>query len=122
MLKLALTQPWGPRVARLFIHPLATLFYWATWLTCLIFVNDWRVLTALAGVGLFAYVALALKKRSFIDAGISLLLWHVTALGIIRGFIIRELYSPVVEIPSIVLSEGMPGELVIRACVSNHKR
>ncbi|MEO6564171.1 MAG: glycosyltransferase [Nitrosospira sp.] len=122
LLKSALNQPWWLRVVRMFIHPLATLVYWIIWLASLILVNDWRIFTALAGVGLFVYVALALKKRSIIDASISILLWHVVALGILRGFVTQELHSPVTKIPSIVLSEGRPEIWAIRACAGNQKR
>lgn len=122
-LRLALNQAWRLRVIRLFIHPLATLVYWATWLLCLIFIGDLWILAMLTGAGLFIYIALALKKQSFGDAAISVLLWHITALGIVRGFTTQELHSPITEIDSIVLNEGMPGEalLTIANCASQRQ-
>ena len=114
LLKIALNQPWRLRVLPLLIHPLATLIYWTTWAASLIFLHDWRVFAALAGVGLFVYAALAFKKHSFIDAGISILLWHVAALGIVRGFTTKELQSPIAKIPSILLSEGSPKGFAVR--------
>ncbi|HVW64818.1 MAG TPA: glycosyltransferase [Nitrosospira sp.] len=106
LLKIAITEPWRGRVARLFIHPLCTLLYWFCWLVCLVFVNDWRVFSALAVLGLSIYIASAVKKRSLTDAFISLLLWHVTALGILRGLMIQKWQPPASEIPSRVLNEG----------------
>jgi cellulose synthase/poly-beta-1,6-N-acetylglucosamine synthase-like glycosyltransferase len=113
LLKIALANPWRARVARLFIHPLCTLLYWLSWLACLVFINDWRIFSVLAVLCLFIYIASAVKKRSLTDALISILLWHVTALGILRGLTIQKLQSPVTEIPSRVLNEGGSSELYV---------
>lgn len=110
LLKIALPQPWRFRALKMFAYPLVTLLYWITWLACLILVNDWHVFATLAGAGVIVYMLMVFKKRSFIDAGVALLLWHVAALGIVRGFTVQKLSSPIAEIPSIVLNEGMQKE------------
>jgi hypothetical protein len=66
----------------------------------------------LAGFGLLIYASLVFKKRSFRDAAISMLLWHIAALGIVRGFAIRNLHSPNTEIPSLVL-KGTEQEVAV---------
>ncbi|SEO14996.1 Glycosyltransferase, GT2 family [Nitrosospira multiformis] len=113
-LKLALAQPYRFDAIRMFIHPLATLAYWLIWLVSLILVEDWRILAGLAGFGLLVYACLVFKKRSFRDAAISMLLWHLAALGIIRGFTLRNLHSPNAEIPSVVLKESEPEVAAVR--------
>src|SRR6185312_6056544 len=104
-LKLALAQPYRFDAIRMFIHPLATFAYWIIWFVSLILADDWRIFAGLAGFGLLIYASLVFKKRSFRDAAISMLLWHIAALGIVRGFAIRNLHSPNTEIPSLVLKE-----------------
>lgn len=114
LLKLALTQPWRFRAIKMLIHPLATLAYWVIWLVSLIFVDDWHIFAALAGLGLLIYTSVIFKKRNFREAAIAVLLWHLAALGIIRGFAIRNLHSPNAEIPSVVLKEGERRVLAIQ--------
>ncbi|SES88340.1 Glycosyltransferase, GT2 family [Nitrosospira multiformis] len=113
-LKLALAQPYRFDAIRMFIHPLATLAYWIIWLVSLILVEDGRILAGLTGFGLLVYACLVFKKRSFRDAAISMLLWHLAALGIIRGFALRNLHSPNAEIPSVVLKESESEAAVVR--------
>jgi glycosyltransferase involved in cell wall biosynthesis len=105
-LKSALGKPWFFRVLRMFFLPVAALLYWTVWLTSLKYAESRPILTWLAAVSGSAYLVLAFRKRSLTDAALSLLIWHVHLIGIVRGLVARKSHSPFAEIPSIVVAEG----------------
>ena len=83
LLKSAIGRPWLFRCVRMFLHPLGVLAYWLTGFVSL-FIAPWLLLVW-ALVGLTVFVALLIRKTSFVDAGLSVLLWHMVAVGIIVG-------------------------------------
>ena len=105
LLKSALGQPWCRRVLRMCLHPLAVLGFWTLFLVAVLLAPGWQVPVAWLAVGALAALALCIKKRSVNDAVFSILLWHVSAAGLIRGFFTARLRPPCERIPSQVLSE-----------------
>ncbi|KKO65117.1 N-glycosyltransferase [Janthinobacterium sp. KBS0711] len=110
LLKSALGRPWCGRVLRMCLHPLAVLGFWALVLGAVLLAPDWRVPAACLGLGGLAALALCVKKRSVNDAVFSILLWHLSAAGLIRGFVTARLRPPCEVIPSRVLSENTAAE------------
>ena len=109
LLRSSLGQPWCGRVLRMCLHPLAVLAFWALLLGSVLLAPDWRVALACLGGGALAALALCIKKRSIKDAALSILLWHVSAAGLMRGFVTARLQPPCERIPSQVLSENTGG-------------
>lgn len=110
LLKTALGQAWFGRATKMFIHPLALLGYWAVFLPALLLAKGWAIPLGLAALGAVLYLALAHKKGSLVDAAYSVVLWHASALGILRGAFFQSLHAPSAEIPSTVLSKGACSE------------
>lgn len=104
LLKAAVGQPWLPRALRLFIHPFAVLLYWGIWLALLLGRSGALWIAALALLGATAVTILIIRKRSVGDAFFSILLWHLTALGLIRGLTLHGLPAPTEPISSTVYS------------------
>ena len=106
LLRSSLGQPWCWRVLRMCLHPLAVLGFWMLLLGSALLAPDWRVAMVCLGSGALAALALCIKKRSIKDAALSILLWHVSAAGLIRGFVMARLQPPCERIPSQVLSKN----------------
>jgi GT2 family glycosyltransferase len=86
LLKCALGQPWIWRVIRMQMHPLTVTFAWLAFAVAL--VAGWPTwpigLLLLAAVGM---AMLAIRKGSIVDAAFSILLWHLSALGLWKGML-----------------------------------
>jgi glycosyltransferase involved in cell wall biosynthesis len=101
LLRQAFGQPWFWSTVRLFIHPIAVIAFWLTVATMLVAFPAQTIVAATC-VSAFVFVALALKKRSIVDACLSLALWHLGAIGLVRGLFRRPI-SPTQRIESRVL-------------------
>jgi GT2 family glycosyltransferase len=101
MLRQALGQPWFWSTARLFVHPIGVIVFWLSVITGSVV---FPALTAKYAASVLAAVlaALTIKKRSFSDACLSLALWHLSAIGLLRG-VFRPTTPPTRSIESRVL-------------------
>jgi len=105
LLRSALGRPWLKRVLRMCLHPLAVLLFWSLFLACLLLTSSYVMPLALLALGTAACLALLVKKRSVIDSALSVVLWHVSAAGLVRGFVRARLHPPGAPIPSQVLND-----------------
>lgn len=105
LLRSALGRPWLKRVLRMCLHPLAVLLFWSLFLASLLFASGHVLPLTLLALGAAACLALLLKKRSVVDSALSVVLWHVSAAGLVRGFIRARLHPPGMPIPSQVLND-----------------
>lgn len=88
LLKSAIRQPWLWRVVRMQLHPLAVSIAWLAFAVSLVAGwPEWPM-----GLMLFAVlgmVMLAVRKGSIVDAAFSIVLWHLSALGLWKGMLVR---------------------------------
>lgn len=84
MVRVALGKPWLRSVLGMFVRPIAVVLFWCVLLPAAVIGASWLAVALLASVAL-AVAVLAWKKRSLRDAGISLVLWHIVAVGLVRG-------------------------------------
>lgn len=91
LLRGAFGKSWFVHVLRMQFHPLAILSLWGGGLSALLAGFPYVCLFVLVAV-LAAFVLQALRRRSFGDAFFSLLMWHLSAIGIVQG-----LFGPYVQ-------------------------
>lgn len=91
LLKSALGRPWLLRCLRMFIHPLGVIAYWLSGFISLM-LSPW-ILLAWVIAGVTVLMALLIRKKNLIDAGLSVLLWHMAAAGIVVGML-KHLVPP----------------------------
>jgi GT2 family glycosyltransferase len=109
LLKSALGKPWFLRVLRMFIHPLLVIGYWTVLFILLMLGHVAMLVVVSAGLGMLSFAALVVKKSSVVDACFSVLLWHLSAIGLFKGAMSR-LQSPLSNISSIVLKDVRAGK------------
>jgi GT2 family glycosyltransferase len=109
LLRSALGKPWFLRVLRMFIHPLLVIGYWIVLFILLLLGHVAMLVVVSAGLGMLSFAALVVKKGSVVDACFSVLLWHLSAIGLFKGAMSR-LQSPLSNISSIVLKDVRAGK------------
>lgn len=93
LLRSSVYAPWCREVLRMFAHPLAVMAFWCATILCVfVFGADSFVVSGASAA--FVFLLLAIKKRNLQDAAISVLLWHIAAVGLIRGFIVGPARDP----------------------------
>ena len=103
LMRQALGKPWFWTAVRLFAHPIGVIGYWIG------FFSAWYFLSLKMAAGLAAAIlvcvilALTVRKRSLVDAVLSVLLWHLAAIGLARG-LLRKLVPPQTLIDSSVVA------------------
>jgi GT2 family glycosyltransferase len=112
LLRSAFGQRWFSRVVRMFIHPLAVIAYWSLFVLGVFLFDLHFVITTFAGLATLIGVLLVIRKRSLVDAGFSILLWHLAAIGLVKGICGKPLLLPLSEISSVILNDGKVGKKV----------
>lgn len=111
LLRESFGRPWFWLALRLFAHPVGVLGFWVA-----VAAAFWLLPPGPAAIGAsLAFVAallgLSALKRSFVDAGLSLILWHLAAAGLVRGLLTSDLIPPRRRLESRVLA-GLEGPSV----------
>lgn len=104
LLKTAFGRPWFLRVFKLFMLPAAVLLYWLSFVLVLSRANSTGMFQEILLLSIGGYLLLSLKKRSCVDACISIVLWHLTLIGVIRGFFFNDLKPAQEHISSVILT------------------
>jgi glycosyltransferase involved in cell wall biosynthesis len=93
LLRQSLGKPWLGDAMALVKQPLAILLTWVAaalltpWL-------GWQVGLGLLALYLALLVALVVKKKNVTSASFSLVLWNISALGLLAGLLARGLHKP----------------------------
>jgi GT2 family glycosyltransferase len=112
LLKSAFGKTWFFRVVRMFIHPLAVIAYWTLFVLGVFLFDLHFVIATFSGLAASVGVLLVIRKRSLVDAGFSILLWHLAAIGLVKGICGKPLLLPLSEISSVILNDGKVGKKV----------
>lgn len=97
----AVGKPWFGRVVRMQVHPIAMLVLWATLVAALLLEFPSVCLVVLSILGLI-FCAQALRRRSINDGFFSVLMWHVSAVGLLQG-LFKTYVQPLSKVESTVL-------------------
>jgi glycosyltransferase involved in cell wall biosynthesis len=106
LLKSAIGRPWFFRGVRMFIHPLAVIGYWVMFFLAILVFTTHLVVVVFLTLAISAGIVLSINKRSLIDAGFSVLLWHLAAIGLVKGLCSPPLLQPLLGISSVILIDG----------------
>ncbi len=101
LLRGALGEPWFIHALRMQVHPLMVLGAWLTFFGALSAGAIYVSLSVLA-LNAVAFVIQALRRRSISDSFFSLLLWHLSAVGLVQG-IFKPYTQPLSKVESRVL-------------------
>jgi glycosyltransferase involved in cell wall biosynthesis len=101
LLKLAFGQPWFRGCLRMFLHLFGTMLYWIVGLVVTVVVPAY--LPGWILVGVLGFLILSVRKASLVDAAWSVLLWHIGAVGLLKGILATPITAPSVPLPNVVL-------------------
>lgn len=104
LLKTAFGHPWFLRVLRMFMLPTVVLLYWLLFTLAFPLLKSTGMIQGIALVSLGAYLLFSFRKRSCVDASMSIVLWHLSLVGIVRGIFFKNLKPAREHIPSVILS------------------
>ena len=91
VLRASLGKPWFPRVARVHKHLLATAILWMLLVLGLITAPiSSGLLKVWAACLVLLSVQRTIRHRSVKDAALSMIVWHVNALAMIKGFFLAQ--------------------------------